>query len=88
MTFTLDSLKDSLLKMDTLIEEENRIWIEELNLPSWFDSHTHYVYLPIHMKDVFKDQIFPNFIKFHESVPFDHMHISQKYLYTDYWSAK
>lgn len=88
MTFTLDSLKDSLLKMDTLIQKENQILIEELNLPNWFDSRTHYLYLPMHMKDKFKGQDLPEFMKFSESVPFDQMFVSPKDLHTNYWSAK
>lgn len=86
MTFTLDSLKDSLLKMDTLIEKENQILIEELNLPNWFDSRTHYLYLPMHMKEKFKDQDLPDFMRFSDSVPFDQMFVAAKDLYTNYWS--
>lgn len=88
MTFTLDSLKDSLLKMDTLIEKENRILIEEMNLPEWFDSRTHYIYLPTHMKENFKGQDLPDFMRFSDSVPFDQMFVAQKDLHTNYWSSK
>ena len=88
MTFSLDSLKDSIAKMDTLIQKENKIWIEELKLPAWFDSRLHYVYLPIHMKEKFQDQVFPDFLRFHDSVPFDQMFVAQKDLQTNYWSAK
>lgn len=80
MTFTLDCLKDSLLKMDTLIDKENQILIEELNLPNWFDSRTHYLYLPMHMKEKFKDQVFPDFLRFSEAVPFDQMFVIDKYM--------
>lgn len=88
MTFSLGSLKDSLEKMDTLIQKENRIWIEELKLPEWFDSRLHYVYLPMHMKDKFKEQVFPDFLRFSETVPFDQMFVAEKDLHTNYWSSK
>lgn len=88
MTFNLDSLKDSIAKMDTLIQKENRIWIEELKLPEWFDSRLHYVYLSMHMKEKFKEQIFPDFLRFSETVPFDQMFVAEKDLHTNYWSSK
>lgn len=80
MTFSLDSLKDSIAKMDTLIQKENRIWIEELKLLENFDRRTHYVYLPMHMKEKFKDQAFPDFLRFSEAVPFDQMFVVDKYM--------
>lgn len=80
MSFSLDSLKDSLTKMDTIIQKENRIWIEDLGLPENFDSRTHYIYLPMHMKENFQDQVFPDFLRFSETVPFDQMFVVDKYM--------
>lgn len=88
MTFSLDCLKDSLLKIDTLIEKENRILIEELNLPEWFDSRSHYIYLPMPMKEKFKGQDLPDFMRFSDSVPFNQMFVAPKDLHTNYWSSK
>lgn len=79
MTFSLDSLKGSIAKIDTLTQKENRIWIEELKLPEWFDSRLHYVYLPMHMKENFQDQVFPDFLRFSETIPFDQMFVVDKY---------
>lgn len=79
MTFSLESLKDSLHKMDMLVEKENRIWIEDLNLPEWFDSRTCYVYLPGHMKEMFKEAL-PSFIRFSEVSEAHQMYIIPKHM--------
>lgn len=80
MSFTIDPLKDSLVKLDVITDKENKIWIDELHLPEYFDSRTHYIYLPIHMKENFQGQTLPEFLKFSEVVPFNQMFIVEKYM--------
>lgn len=88
MTLTLDSLKEHMQKFEVIIQKENKIWIDELKLPEWFDTRKHFVYLPRHMQDKFKNVSLPDFIRFSEHTPFDQMHVVEKDLWTNYWDGK
>ena len=88
MSFNLESLKDSLLQFEVMQEKENKIWIEELELPEWFDTRMHFVYLPNHMQDKFKESSLPYFIRFSENTPFDQMYVVERDLWTNHWDGK
>lgn len=63
MPFDLKSFKESLLVVEDFVNRENKILIEDLGLPEWFDYRRHDLYLPSHMKDQIKGEI-PSFVKF------------------------
>lgn len=88
MSFNLNSLKDSLLQFEVVYQKENKIWIEELNLPDWFDTRKHFLYLPSHMQDKFKEPNLPDFIRFSEHTPFDQMYLVERDLWTNHWDGK
>lgn len=82
MTFDLKSLKETLLFVEDLAKRENKILIEDLGLPEWFDYRCHDLYLPSHMKDKIKGEI-PSFVKFSRFVTVSDMLVVQKSLNCD-----
>lgn len=49
MPFDLKSLKEILFVIEELATKENKILIEDIGLPEYFDYHLHDLYLPTHM---------------------------------------
>lgn len=77
MPFDLKSLKESLFVIEELAAKENKILIEDLGLPEYFDHRLHDLYVPTHMKDLFKQEI-PSFVKFSDVVGVGEMFMVEK----------
>ena len=77
MPFDLKSLKESLFVIEELATKENKILIGDLGIPKCFDHRLHDLYLPTHMKDLFKQEI-PSFVKFSHVVGVGEMFMVEK----------